>query len=122
MQQLEAILEDSAASMGAQHSAPAGGPGDQARAQAAASMSGNSRAQKTAWWRARLGLDERLRALLQRLDSGCLGPWRCVPRMALSQAHLCRHLKVQNLKSLDRCQRSCLCVMIPGDDELSLLS
>lgn len=77
VQQLEAILEDSAASMGAQHSAPAGGSGQQLGQAVAASMSVSSKAQKTAWWRARLGLDERLRALLQHLDASRLGPWRC---------------------------------------------
>jgi len=53
-EELEAILEDSAASM----------RGEEAR---------DTKAQKAAWWRARLALDERLNALLDRMQA-CLGP------------------------------------------------
>ncbi len=54
-EELEAILEDSAASMQ--------GQGDR-----------DTKAQKAAWWRARLELDERLKQLLLHLQA-CLGPW-----------------------------------------------
>jgi hypothetical protein len=53
--ELEAILEDSAASM----------RGEGGR---------DTKAQKAAWWRARLALDERLKRLLLHLQA-CLGPW-----------------------------------------------
>ncbi len=76
-QQLEAILEDSAASMQAQHSAAAAGASVGAGGAGEGSSSGSSKAAKTAWWRARLGLDERLRCLLEGLDSRCLAPWMC---------------------------------------------
>lgn len=35
-------------------------------------------ADKTAWWRQRLALDERMATLLQQLDDHCLGPWKYV--------------------------------------------
>ena len=33
-------------------------------------------AEKTAWWRKRLELDQRMAALLQHLDEDWLGPWK----------------------------------------------
>ena len=33
-------------------------------------------ADKTAWWRKRLELDQRMAALLQHLDADWLGPWQ----------------------------------------------
>lgn len=54
-EELEAIMEDSAASM----------RGEGVR---------DTKAQKAAWWRARLALDERLKLLLHRLQA-CLEPW-----------------------------------------------
>ncbi|BDA44094.1 probable separin at C-terminar half [Coccomyxa sp. Obi] len=57
-EELEAIMEDSAASMR--------GEGER-----------DTKAQKAAWWRARLALDERLKLLLHRLQA-CLDPWTCL--------------------------------------------
>ena len=34
-------------------------------------------ADKTAWWRKRLELDQRMAVLLQHLDEDWLGPWKC---------------------------------------------
>ena len=65
--ELAAILEGSADSMRA---AAAGADG------AASVAPGAAPAQRSAWWRARLALDGRLRALLERLDAAWLGPWR----------------------------------------------
>jgi hypothetical protein len=56
---LEAILEDSAASM-----------------RGAAGLA--SEKDKATWWRTRLALDERLAALLQHAGRDWLGPWRCL--------------------------------------------
>jgi Peptidase family C50 len=53
--ELQAILDDSAASMVAAESTP-----------------------REAWWRQRLRLDARMAALLSRLDGEWLGPWRCL--------------------------------------------
>ena len=72
MQQLEAILADSAASMQGTAGATSGNGSE-----GGSSVSTSSKGQKAAWWRARLGLDDRLRALLEGLDSRCLGPWLC---------------------------------------------
>ncbi|CAL8470074.1 g9616 [Coccomyxa elongata] len=57
-EELEAIMEDSAASMR--------GEGER-----------DTKAQKAAWWRTRLALDERLKLLLHRLQA-CLEPWTCL--------------------------------------------
>ena len=56
---LAAILDDSAASM-------------------AGSGALTADADKTAWWRARIALDERLAALLAHAGGDWLGPWRCL--------------------------------------------
>lgn len=68
--ELTEIMEGSAASMRA---AAAGADG------AASVASTAVLAQRSAWWRARLALDARLRRLLARLDRDWLGPWRCGP-------------------------------------------
>ena len=72
VQQLETILADSAASM---HSTAGATTGNVSEGGSSASTS--SKAEKAAWWRARLGLDQRLSTLLEGLDSRCLGPWLC---------------------------------------------
>jgi hypothetical protein len=54
-EQLEALLADSRASMNCE--------GER-----------ETKAQKAAWWRRRLSLDERMRGLLERMQA-CLGPW-----------------------------------------------
>ena len=36
-------------------------------------------ADKAAWWRQRLMLDQRMAALLHCFSHDWLGPWRCVP-------------------------------------------
>eukprot|EP00899_Mesostigma_viride_P002550 jgi/Mesvir1/12296/Mv00498-RA.2 len=33
---------------------------------------------KAAWWQGRIALDGRLRQLLSELETGCLGPWKCL--------------------------------------------
>ena len=38
----------------------------------------DTREQQREWWRARLGLDDRLEALVHHLGSTWLGPWRCL--------------------------------------------
>lgn len=57
--ELQQILDDSATSM-------------------AGSAALSSDADKGAWWRARIALDERVAALLSRVRRGWLGPWRCL--------------------------------------------
>jgi hypothetical protein len=42
------------------------------------SSSLNTAAQKAKWWQQRLALDARMAALLQQLDKGWLGAWRCL--------------------------------------------
>ena len=87
MKQLEAILADSAASMQAPHSAAAAGA-DTAAQGAMEGSSTCSKASKAAWWHARMSLDERLRCLLEDLDSPCLGPWMCVlPHLLTNCGH-----------------------------------
>lgn len=67
MAEYAALMSDSAASM-----RDVSLPGTtQPDAEAAA-------AQRAAWWRQRLALDERMAALLHTLDHDWLGPWRYV--------------------------------------------
>jgi hypothetical protein len=59
LDELSSILSDSAANM-----------------QDSGSLS--TAAQKAKWWQQRLALDARMAALLQQLDKGWLGAWRCL--------------------------------------------
>ncbi|KAK9822647.1 hypothetical protein WJX81_003434 [Elliptochloris bilobata] len=68
--ELAAILGGSADSMRAAATGSADG--------AASVAPGAAPAQRSAWWRTRLALDTRLRALQERLDVAWLGPWRCL--------------------------------------------
>lgn len=38
----------------------------------------SSAADKAAWWKQRVKLDQRMAALLQQMDARWLGPWRCL--------------------------------------------
>ena len=71
LEEFHAIMEDSSA--GVQGTGPQGmshgSLGQQDGQEGAA-------AQRMAWWRHRLGLDQRMAALLRSLDDSWLGPWR----------------------------------------------